>query len=178
MCCILLNLSVAELATNETLEREDGVGGVDDGLPLRWQTDETLPVLRERDDRRCCPRTLRVLNHLRRLALHNGDAGICCSKVDTDDGAYMRTSARHEKQRGYRVPANNSPLTLEFMFLAIIDRGRPYVHVSNFALVQRCSKEAHRIVAGAGSSKTKGTSSSEHGGRGKRKGDAASVSAL
>ena len=58
----------------------------------------------------------------------------------------------------------DEPLTLEFMFLAIIDRGRPYAHVSNFALGYSGSKEAHRIVAGAGSSKTKGTSSSEHGG--------------
>ncbi len=131
---ILLNLSVVKLTTNETLERENGVGRVDDGLPLGWQTDEALPMLREGNDRRCCPRTLRVLDHLRRLALHDGDAGICCSKVDTNDGAYARVSERHEKKRKKRMPANNSPLTLEFMFLAIIDRGRPCAHVSNFAL--------------------------------------------
>ena len=132
--CVFLDLLILVLTTDETLEREDGVRRVDDGLTLRGQTDETLSVLRERDDRGCRPRTFGVLNHLRRLALHNGDAGICCSKVDTDDGTYMRATERHEKEHGHRVPANNSPLTLEFMFLAIIDRGRPCVHVSNFAL--------------------------------------------
>ena len=84
---VRLDLGVAELTTNETLEREDGVRRVDDGLPLGGETDEALTVLRERDDRRCCPRTLSILNHLRRLALHNGDAGICCTKINTDDGA-------------------------------------------------------------------------------------------
>ena len=121
MCGVLLNLSIVELTTNETLERKDGVGRVDDGLPLGWQSHETLPVLRERDDRWCCPCTLRVLNHLRRLAFHNGDAGICCSKVDTDYGAYMCKSQRHENtpkscaskqltvDLGVHIPGNHRP---------------------------------------------------------------------
>ena len=73
---VRLDLGVAELTTNETLEREDGVRRVDDGLPLGGETDEALTVLRERDDRRCCPRTLSIFDHLRRLALHNGDTGV------------------------------------------------------------------------------------------------------
>ena len=121
MCGVLLNLSIVELTTNETLEREDGVGRVDDRLPLSWQSDETLPMFRERDDRRCCPRTLRVLNHLRRLALHNGDAGICCSKVDTDDWAYTCKSQCDENtpkscaskqltvDLGVHIPGNHRP---------------------------------------------------------------------
>ena len=84
---IRLDLRVAELATDEPLEREHGVGRVNDRLPLRGETDETLAMLRERDNRGCCPRTLGVLNHLRRLALHDGDAGICRAKINTDNGA-------------------------------------------------------------------------------------------
>ena len=87
MSRVRLDLRITKLTTNETLEREHGVRRVDDGLTFRGQTDETLSVLRERDDRGGRPRTFGVLNHLRRLALHNGDAGICCTKINTDDGA-------------------------------------------------------------------------------------------
>ena len=87
MSRVRLDLGVAELTTNKTLEREDGVRRVDDGLTLRGQTHETLSVLRERDDRGRCPRTLGVLNHLRRLALHDGDAGICRAKINANNGA-------------------------------------------------------------------------------------------
>ena len=84
---ILLHLRVVELTTNETLECKDGVGRVDDCLTLRRETDETFTVLRESDHRGCCPRTLGVLNHLRRLALHDGDTGICRAKINADNGA-------------------------------------------------------------------------------------------
>ena len=89
MSRVRLDLRITKLTTDETLKREDGVRRVDDGLTFRGQTDETLSVLRERDDRGCRPRTLGVLNHLRGLPLHNGDAGICCSKVNTDNGTYV-----------------------------------------------------------------------------------------
>ena len=44
---VLLNLRVVELATNETLEREDGVGRVDDRLPFCGKADKTFTVLSE-----------------------------------------------------------------------------------------------------------------------------------
>ena len=59
---VLLDLSILELTTNETLESEDGVLGVDDSLTFRGKTNETFTVLGERNDRRCCPCTLRVLD--------------------------------------------------------------------------------------------------------------------
>ena len=93
MLHIRLKLLVLELTTNETLEREHGVGRVDDRLPFCGKADKTLPMLRESDYRWCCPGTLGVLNHLRSLPLHDGDAGICCSKVNTNDGAYVHTLA-------------------------------------------------------------------------------------
>lgn len=69
-----LHLFVVELPANETLERKDGVGSVHDGLPFCGETDETLAMLCEGDDRRRCPCTLGILNHARGLSLHYGDA--------------------------------------------------------------------------------------------------------
>lgn len=90
---VVLHLSIAELASNETLEGEDSVGRVDDSLTLRRETDEALAVLGERDDRRCCPGTLGVLDHPRSLALHDGNARICRTKINTDNGACIDASA-------------------------------------------------------------------------------------
>jgi hypothetical protein len=56
---VLLDLSVGELATDETLGSEEGVLGVDDSLALGGDTDETLALLCETDDGRCCAATWR-----------------------------------------------------------------------------------------------------------------------
>ena len=82
-----LDLLVIRLTTNETLESEDGVGRVDDGLALGGETDETLAVLGESDDGRRCPCTLGVLDDSGSFALHDSDAGVCCTQVNTDNGA-------------------------------------------------------------------------------------------
>ena len=47
---ITLNLSVGELATDQTLGGEEGVLGVDDGLALGGNTDKTLALLGETND--------------------------------------------------------------------------------------------------------------------------------
>jgi hypothetical protein len=54
---VALNLSIGELAADETLRGEKGVLGVDNGLALGGDTDKTLAVLGETDDGGCCPRT-------------------------------------------------------------------------------------------------------------------------
>jgi hypothetical protein len=54
---IALNLSVGELATDQTLGGEEGVLGVDDGLTLGGNTDKTLALLGETDDGRSCAGT-------------------------------------------------------------------------------------------------------------------------
>lgn len=54
---IALNLSVGELATDQTLGGEEGVLGVDDGLALGGNTDETLALLGETDNGRGCAGT-------------------------------------------------------------------------------------------------------------------------
>ena len=85
---VFLNLLVIELATNETLEAEDGVCRVDDGLTLRWQTNETFTVLGEGDNGWCCPGALSVLNDTRSLTLHDGHTRVGGTQVDTDDRSY------------------------------------------------------------------------------------------
>jgi hypothetical protein len=47
---ITLNLSVGVLATNQTLGSEESVLGVDNGLTLSGNTDETLTILGEADN--------------------------------------------------------------------------------------------------------------------------------
>ena len=84
---VLLNFWVLELSTDETLEGKDCVVGVDNGLTLCWQTNETFAVFCERDHRGSCPCTLSVFNDPRRLALHNGDARICRSQIDSNHGS-------------------------------------------------------------------------------------------
>lgn len=54
---IALNLSIGELATDETLCGEESVLRVHDCLTLRGNTNETLAVLGETDDGRCCAGT-------------------------------------------------------------------------------------------------------------------------
>ena len=54
---IALDLSVGELATDQTLGGEEGVLGVDDGLTLGGDTDKTLALLGETDDGRGCAGT-------------------------------------------------------------------------------------------------------------------------
>lgn len=54
---ITLNLSIGELATNETLGSKESVLGVNDGLTLSGNTDETLAILGETDNRGSCAGT-------------------------------------------------------------------------------------------------------------------------
>ena len=54
---ILLDLGVAELASDETLGSEQGVFGVDNGLTLRGDTNETLALLCETNNRWGCTST-------------------------------------------------------------------------------------------------------------------------
>lgn len=62
MLHVVLDFLVLELATNQPLEAEHGIRGVDDCLPLGRKADKALPMFREGDNRRCCPGTLRVLD--------------------------------------------------------------------------------------------------------------------
>jgi hypothetical protein len=73
--------------TDETLKCEDSVCRVDDGLALSAQTDKVFAVLGEGDNGGCCPLNLSILDDTRSLVLHDSDARIGRTQVDTNDGA-------------------------------------------------------------------------------------------
>ncbi len=89
MLHVILHLFVVELPTDQTLEGEDGVLRVHDSLSLRREANKTLAVLGERDDGGCCPCTFRVLDDAGSLALHDGDARVGRSQVNTDNRTYI-----------------------------------------------------------------------------------------
>ena len=90
---VLLDHRIVEAAADQALDREDGVLGIGDRLALGRLADEPLAVVGEGDDRRRGAHALRVLDDLRRLAFHDGDAGIGGAEVDTDDLAHVLASS-------------------------------------------------------------------------------------
>jgi len=60
---ITLDLSILELAANETLGREECVLGIDDRLALGGDTDKTLAFLGEANDGWRCSATFRIFNN-------------------------------------------------------------------------------------------------------------------
>ena len=101
---VILHLLVVELPTNQAFEGEDGVLRVHDRLSLGREPNETLAMLGERDDGGCCPCAFRVLDDTGSLALHDGDAGVGRSQVDTNNGTYTIVSAEGEGHDTYAYP--------------------------------------------------------------------------
>ena len=75
---------LAELAAHEALDREDRVLRVRHLLALGRRADESLPVLRERDDGRRRAAALGVRNDGRLTALEHGHAAVGRAEVDTN----------------------------------------------------------------------------------------------
>src|SRR5690606_19365483 len=71
-------------APYEALHCVQGVVRIRDSLALCRLADENFAILAERDDRRCSAIALAILDHLGLPALHDRDAGICGTQVDTD----------------------------------------------------------------------------------------------
>jgi len=105
---VLFHLFVAELPTNQTLKGEDSVLRVHNRLSLSRQADETLAVLGERDNRGRCPCTFRVLDDAGSLALHDGDARISRTEVDTNNWTYKIVGITSEKDDTYAYPRPSS----------------------------------------------------------------------
>ena len=82
---IALDFRVGEFAADETLGREESVLWVDNSLTLRRNTDETLAIFSEGNDRRSCASTLGVFYYTWLLAFHDGNGRVCCSQVNADD---------------------------------------------------------------------------------------------
>ncbi len=91
MLHVVLDFLIVEMSTNQPLESKHSVLRIDDGLSLSRKADETLAVFCERDDGGCRPCAFRVLNDARALALHDRDARVCRTQVDTDNRTYERS---------------------------------------------------------------------------------------
>ena len=85
---VLLDHRVVVAPADQALDREDGALGIGDRLALGRLADQPLAVVGEGDDRRRGAHALGVLDDLRRLAFHHGDAGIGGAEVDADDLAH------------------------------------------------------------------------------------------
>ena len=85
---VLLHQRIVVVSSDQTLDGEEGVGGVGHGLALGGLANEALTVLEEGHDRGGGPNALGVLDHPGRLAVHDRDAGIGRSEVDADDLAH------------------------------------------------------------------------------------------
>ena len=79
---------IVDAPADQTLDREQGVLGIGHGLTLGGLAHETL-IVGEGDDGRRRAAALGVLDHLGLAAIHDGDAGVGRSKVDTDDFGHM-----------------------------------------------------------------------------------------
>ena len=66
---------------HQTLDGENRLRRVRDGLTFRQGTDQTFAILRERDDRRSRPRAFGVRNHHGFAVFHDGHAGIGSTKI-------------------------------------------------------------------------------------------------
>ena len=82
---VLLDHRVVVAAADQALDREEGALGIGDRLALGRLADEALAVVGEGDDRRRGAHALGVLDDLRRLAIHDGDARIGGAEIDPDD---------------------------------------------------------------------------------------------
>jgi len=78
-----LNLSIGELASDQTLSIEDCVDRVHGNLVLRGVTDEALCV-GEGNERRCCSVTLVVGNDFDAVIAEDTNARVRCTEIDTN----------------------------------------------------------------------------------------------
>ena len=103
---LLQNLVVA--AAHEPLDREHGVLGVRDALPLRHLPHEDLVVLREADDGGRETAALLVRDHRRIAALDHRDHGVRRPEVDADHFCHdpvLLSSSWIGGSRGCAAPA-------------------------------------------------------------------------
>jgi hypothetical protein len=80
---VTLDLNIGELATDETLGSEESVLGVNDGLTLGGNTNETLTILGDTDDGRSSTGTCRRIQ----------------SAIESIKNAFCRSSSRSDQKR-------------------------------------------------------------------------------
>src|SRR5262249_138833 len=93
---VLFHHRVVIATADEPFDGENGALGIGDRLAVCRLADQTLALVCESDDGRLGAHPFCILDDLRRLAFHDGDAGIRGPEIDTDDlghGVYFLSSA-------------------------------------------------------------------------------------
>ncbi len=85
---VLLDGLIADPTADQTLDRENGVGGVGHGLALGGLADKPLAIGKA-DDRGRGTRAFAVLDDLGLAAIHDGDAAVGRAKVDADNFGHV-----------------------------------------------------------------------------------------
>ena len=78
----------AVVCTHISLDGRDGIVCVCDGLTLCGLADQTLIVLCESNDGRCCSCAFCICDNCGLAALHDCYAAVCGSQIDTNDFAH------------------------------------------------------------------------------------------
>ena len=77
--------------TNQTLDRKKCVRRICDRLALSRLTDQNLIIFSKSNDRRCRSIAFTIFNNLGGIALHNCNAGVRGTKVDTNNFTHVNT---------------------------------------------------------------------------------------
>jgi hypothetical protein len=113
MLHVVLYFLITELTTNQPFEGKHGILRVHDSLSLGRQADKTFTMFRERDDGGCCPCAFGVLDNTRSLALHDRDARVGCSQVNTDNRTYRLMDILRKSNDTYTHPRPLSSCSLQ-----------------------------------------------------------------
>ena len=85
---VLLDHRVVVAPADEALHRKNGTLGIGDCLAFGRLSNKSLAIVRKSDDGGRGAHAFRVLDDLRRLAFHDGDARIRGAEVDANDLAH------------------------------------------------------------------------------------------
>ncbi len=80
---------VIKAATNQTLDGKQGAFRISDSLTLRRLASEALVTIAESDDRRRCASTFSIFDDLRAFSVHDGNAGVGRSQIDTNNFSHI-----------------------------------------------------------------------------------------
>ena len=109
---VLFDCRILEVPTDQPLDGEQGVFRVGHRLALGRLTDQRSLVGKADHGRRGA-RALGVLNHAGILAVHNGQAGVCGSEINTDNFSHVYFTSfgsRLSLAALLQAPPNWSPL--------------------------------------------------------------------
>ena len=140
---VLLHHRVVVATADEALDCENRALGIGDRLAFGRLADEPLALVGESDNGRRGAHSLCVLDDLRRLAFHDGDAGIRGPEIDTDDlghglnSSLCGRSGRPERRPEVRPPYHSQSARVgprRFPLAHIGGRHRPQVSTAGLRL--------------------------------------------